>query len=133
MDPALFPLPFSIHQPPEAERIGFLQFIRQRSVGKVLKTNRSREPLNRACADGSGAPVGGRRIRPAVRHGMAHLDAGGKTVEDEAPGLRGEQIHQLTIGGQFVRQRVNRRRELAFKQPCGGKHFVARSALDYER
>ncbi len=72
----------AVHEPPDAQRIGLLQFIWQRRLGEILKTYRAQKAFDGPCADGSGASVRGRGIRPAVGHCVGDFHAGGKTVED---------------------------------------------------
>ena len=57
-----------IHQSPNVSRIFILQFRRQRGVGEILETNRTRKSLNRVSADRSRPRIGCGRIWPTVLH-----------------------------------------------------------------
>src|ERR1035441_8594370 len=103
----------SVHQPPNAPAVPVAQFGGQGGVGKTLKANWPCEPFDCTGADGSEMRIRRRRIRPAMMHRRADLDAGREVVEDQAPDLLLQQAHEALVTSKIRLGPVEACRELA--------------------
>ncbi len=80
-------LPFAVEQAPQLQRVAVLQCLRQQRIREVLVAHRAQEAQDRRRAHRGGTDIGGGRERPAMNHGIAHLDTGRPAIDQNAPGL----------------------------------------------
>src|SRR5579871_2209510 len=89
----------AIDYPPDPERIGFFQFVRERRIGKSLITDQAREAENSLTSYRSGAPIRCRRIRTAVDHCVRDFHTCGEAIEDQPSNLGFENCDKV---GEFT-------------------------------
>ena len=102
------------------------------AVGQVLVADRPQEAPDRQRADRGGAAVGGGGVGPAMHHGVAHLDAGGIAVDQDAADLALEHRQQQPRRLEVALVHLDGGGELAF-QPLGeAQHRLDVRAADDE-
>ena len=127
------PRKLAINQPPDAERILIFQFVGQRGLGKILVADGPREAVDRIRAHRGRAAVAGGRIRPAMHHGVADFDAGGKAVHDEPSRLALQNRNQIGKRGQVALRSVQGRGQLAFERARQLQQFFAAVVTNHQR
>ena len=91
------------------------QRLRQQRARIVLVAHRAQEAVDGQRTDGGAARIRGGRIRPAVHHGVAHLDAGRVAIEQQPAGLLFQHRHQFCECSQVGRLGNHGRGKLTVK------------------
>src|SRR5918993_5713800 len=72
---------------PQVERVAVAQCVGQERRREILVADRAQETPDRQGANGSGAAITGRGVRPAMNHGVRDLYASRPAIDQYAPDL----------------------------------------------
>src|ERR1035437_6774608 len=122
-----------VEHPPNAQRVGVLQRVGQRTVGKSLIADQASEPENRMAAHRRGASVRRGRIGAAVHHGMRDLDARRKSIEHETANFVFENRDQVRKIAQILFCAMNRGGQVAFEAAGNRQNLVPAGVLHEQR
>jgi len=105
----------AVHQAPEAKRVGFLQFIRQRSFRKILVAQGPDKSFDCASPDRGRSPVSRRRVRAAVIHGVTNFNPGGEAIANQTTNAGLQKLQKVTVGRKVLWRAMDCCRQLPFQ------------------
>src|SRR6266550_2838005 len=114
----------SVHQAPEAERVAFLQFIRQRRFGKVLVTKWPDKALDGTSANRRRPPVSRGRVGAPVIHCVTNFDTGWEAIANQSSDFGFQQLQKIAVGRKIFRRPMNCGGQLSFKFLRGTKQLL---------
>jgi len=80
-------LDLAVDEAEEVEWVSLLKRFGQQSGGKVLVADWAEEAIDCHGTDGGGSAVGGGGEGSAMDHGIAHFNAGWKTIDEDTSGF----------------------------------------------
>ena len=93
----------AVDAPPEVEWVAVAQRLGQERHREILVADRAQETPDRQGANGGGAAVAGRGVRPAMHHSVRDLYASRPAIDQDAPDLALQDGQQRPGAGEETR------------------------------